>query len=124
MIWHPNGTLALKRGLITVFLSLALANAAPLQAEEDLDALEAVGTDTVGTDLTRVEGTSVYANEEEPRVLHIVPWQTPTIAQEDRRQLKIPDAEAVLQPIDVDQFRTHRQFRRTLDILDVDRSGP
>ena len=123
MTWHPIGS-ALKRGLSAVLFSLVLTNVAALQAEEDPEAPDAVSTDTVGTDLTRVEGTSVYANEEEPRILHIVPWQTPTVAQEDRRQLKIPDAEAVLQPIDVDQFRTHRQFRRTLDILDVDRSGP
>lgn len=78
----------------------------------------------VRASLTDVEGTSIHANEEEPRVLHIVPWQPPTLARRERTPPELSGVETLLRPIDVEAFRTHRRFRQTLDILNVDRSGP
>lgn len=82
------------------------------------------GLKDVRDSLTDVEGTSIHANEEEPRVLHIVPWQPPTLSRRERAPPELSGVETLLRPIDVEAFRTHRHFRQTLDILNVDRSGP
>ncbi|QCF26250.1 hypothetical protein [Hydrocarboniclastica marina] len=82
--------------------------------------------DSSGEDraLTDVDGISVHATEEEPRVLHIVPWQAPSIPARKRDDIGIPEIGDVLTPIEVETFRVHRHYRQTLDILNVDRSGP
>lgn len=100
-------------------LALALAllcQAAGVVADDQLE--------DVRPGLTEVEGTRIHASEEEPRVLNIVPWQPPTLSRRERQELALPGAEAVLQPLDVDAMRTHRHFRQTLDVLNVDRGQP
>lgn len=74
--------------------------------------------------LTDVSGISVHATEEEPRVLHIVPWQAPSVPARKRDDIGIPEIGEVLAPIEVEAFRVHRHYRQTLDILNIDRSGP
>lgn len=76
------------------------------------------------TSLTDVEGTSIYADEEEPRVRHSVAWQLPAPVQREPQAPDLSGAEGLLDPIDVEVFKTHRHFRQTLDILNVDRNGP
>lgn len=78
--------------------------------------------EALGASLTDVEGTRIHATEEEPRVLHIVPWQAPTIASRERQPLSVPDTGAVLHPLDLEVMQVHRQYRRTLNILDVESS--
>jgi hypothetical protein len=101
---------------LALVASLTLSYAAAVFADD--------GLEDVRDTLTDVEGTSIHANEEEPRVLHIVPWQPPTLRRRDRQALSLPGTEELLRPIDVEAFRTHRHFRQTLDVLNVDRNGP
>ncbi|PVY78282.1 hypothetical protein C8D92_102322 [Tamilnaduibacter salinus] len=62
----------------------------------------------------RVEGIAIRAADESPRVLHILPWQPPTIRRNEREPLS-PRAGNLLETVDPEAFRRHRSFRRTLD---------
>lgn len=103
-------TLGRRWGLLLLLGFSAGAPAAPGAVAEPVPEIPANA-------LTAVEGTRVHATEEEPRVLHIVPWQAPTLARRERQELSLPGADTLLQPLDIEVMRTHRQFRQTLDVL-------
>ena len=68
--------------------------------------------------LTEVEGISVRGSDEQPKVLHIVPWKPPTLQRRAKPELRTDSVETVLEPINPEALRTHRHFRNTLDVLD------
>jgi len=65
-----------------------------------------------------VEGISVRASDEQPRVLHIVPWQPPSLARRARPELRLEPLAPVLEPIEPETLEAHRRFRRTLHLLE------
>lgn len=62
----------------------------------------------------KVEGIAIRAADESPRVLHILPWQPPTIRRSEREPLSSA-AGNLLEPVNPEAFYHHRVFRRTLD---------
>ncbi|TBW50155.1 hypothetical protein EZI54_18575 [Marinobacter halodurans] len=63
-----------------------------------------------------VEGISVQADDDYPRVLNILPWQPPSISRRNREPLRLaPDG--LLDPVDPYALKRHGAFRRTLDPL-------
>ncbi|MFE8069703.1 hypothetical protein QQM79_01470 [Marinobacteraceae bacterium S3BR75-40.1] len=84
------------------------------------------GTSSVEEDrrsLTDVEGISVRASDEQPKVLNIVPWKPPTIQRRAKPELRTDSVEPVIKPIDPEAFQTHRRFRQSLDVLDSRGTG-
>ena len=99
-----------------IICSAVLFSSAAMSADDTLE--------DVRRSLTDVEGASIDATEEEPRVLYIVPWQLPRPAADERRVVPVPEADKLLEPIDLEALQMHQRFRQTLQILDNDRAGP
>lgn len=61
-----------------------------------------------------VAGIAPQTNDDDPRVLYILPWQPPTLPRRPRTRLndKAPDLK---QPVDPLTLERHRYFRNTLD---------
>lgn len=63
-----------------------------------------------------VEGISVRASDDYPRVLNILPWQAPSVSTRARDPLSM-EPSGLLDPIDPRVLQRHQQFRKTLDPL-------
>lgn len=71
-----------------------------------------------------VEGISVSVGEDNPRVLYIQPWQTPSLPRRPRAELE-SDAPRLIQSLDPLALERHRTFRQTLNplVLNPDRDS-
>lgn len=92
-----------KRWLALLVLSVAIG---PAPAAE-------VSSDESHTELS-IAGLSSSPGDDEPRVLHILPWQPPSIPRRPRSELNA-ESPGLLDPIDPVVFERHRRFRQTLD---------
>jgi hypothetical protein len=63
-----------------------------------------------------VEGISANIGEDNPRVLYILPWQTPSLPRRPRAELD-SDAPQLMQPLNPLVLERHRTFRQTLNPL-------
>ncbi|MDX1754914.1 MAG: hypothetical protein R3175_02535 [Marinobacter sp.] len=61
-----------------------------------------------------VAGISSAPGDDEPRVLHILPWQPPRVPRRPESELS-SQAPELLDPINPRVFERHRKFRDTLD---------
>ncbi|MDC0661913.1 hypothetical protein [Marinobacter sp. SS21] len=61
-----------------------------------------------------IAGTSAAAGEDEPRVLHILPWQPPSVARRPRSEFN-GKSPRLLAPIEPELFDRHRRLYQTLD---------
>lgn len=61
-----------------------------------------------------VSGIAQRSDDEEPRVLTILPWQPPTLPKRPKTELP-SDAPDLLAPRDPLTLERHRRFRQTLD---------
>lgn len=91
--------------LFTFFLALSPvgAQAAAEQAGEQSASLS-------------VEGISASIGEDNPRVLYILPWQTPSLPRRPRAELD-SDAPQLIQSLNPLVLERHRTFRQTLNPL-------
>lgn len=64
----------------------------------------------------QVEGISGSVGEDNPRVLYILPWQTPSLPRRPREDLD-SDAPQLIQPENPLVLERHRAFRQTLNPL-------
>jgi hypothetical protein len=60
-----------------------------------------------------IEGISASVGEDEPRVLTILPWRSPTLPRRPRAELESAAPELV-QPLDPFVLERHREFRGSL----------
>ncbi|HLT14046.1 MAG TPA: hypothetical protein VK006_08115 [Marinobacter sp.] len=63
-----------------------------------------------------VAGISASAGEDDPRILYILPWQTPSLPRRPRAELN-QAAPELMQPVSTTALENHRQFRETLNPL-------
>ncbi|WP_303289478.1 hypothetical protein [Marinobacter sp. SS5-14b] len=63
-----------------------------------------------------VAGLSASVGEDDPRILYILPWQTPSLPRRPRTELN-QAAPELLQPVSTTALENHRQFRETLNPL-------
>ncbi|MGC8119064.1 hypothetical protein [Marinobacter sp. VGCF2001] len=63
-----------------------------------------------------VRGLSAGPGEDDPRILYILPWQTPTLPRRPRTELN-QQAPQLLQAVPQPVLENHRQFRETLNPL-------
>jgi hypothetical protein len=63
-----------------------------------------------------VEGISASIGEDNPRVLYILPWQTPSLPRRPRAELD-SDAPQLIQSLNPLVLERHRTFRQTLNPL-------
>lgn len=63
-----------------------------------------------------VEGISASIGEDDPRVLYILPWQTPSLPRRPRADLD-GEAPQLIQPFNPIVLERHRAFRQTLNPL-------
>ncbi|WP_166259748.1 hypothetical protein [Marinobacter salicampi] len=61
-----------------------------------------------------VEGIGRRSDDEDPRVLNILPWQPPTLPKRPRTELN-SEAPELLSPVDPHTLERHRKFRQNLD---------
>ena len=79
----------------------------------------AEGTSTVGhsqQNVLQVQGLSAGTGEDDPRILYILPWQTPSLPRRPRTELN-QQALELLRPVPQPVLENHRQFRETLNPL-------
>ena len=79
----------------------------------------AEGTSTVGhsqQNVLQVQGLSAGTGEDDPRILYILPWQTPSLPRRPRTELN-QQAPELLHPVTQPVLENHRQFRETLNPL-------
>lgn len=79
----------------------------------------AEGTSTVGhsqQNVLQVQGLSAGTGEDDPRILYILPWQTPSLPRRPRTELN-QQAPELLRPVPQPVLENHRQFRETLNPL-------
>jgi len=69
-----------------------------------------------GPGVTEVRGISVHGTDEYPKVLNIVPWQTPTLTRRARPKLKA-DLGGLLNPVSPRVLERQRQFRKSLHLV-------
>src|SRR5690554_8071499 len=63
-----------------------------------------------------VAGISAGTGEDDPRILYILPWQTPSLPRRPRTELN-QQAPELLRPVPQPVLENHRQFRETLNPL-------
>ncbi|MGP4843232.1 hypothetical protein ACTXGQ_03795 [Marinobacter sp. 1Y8] len=85
-------------------------------AEANSQAPEAVKTPVSRPVALTVEGISVRASDDYPRVLNILPWQAPSVSTRSRDPLSM-EPSGLLEPVDPGVLQRHQQFRKTLDPL-------
>ncbi len=76
-------------------------------------------TSTVGhsqQNVLQVQGLSAGTGEDDPRILYILPWQTPSLPRRPRTELN-QQAPELLRPVPQPVLENHRQFRETLNPL-------
>lgn len=73
----------------------------------------ALATESETVALT-VEGITRHTGDDEPAVLHILPWQPPTLPRRSRAELEAGNDE-LLEPKDPLTLERHRRFRETLN---------
>jgi len=79
----------------------------------------AEGTSTVGhgqQNVLQVQGLSAGTGEDDPRILYILPWQTPSLPRRPSTELN-QQAPELLRPVPQPVLENHRQFRETLNPL-------
>ena len=64
----------------------------------------------------QVRGLSAGTGEDDPRILYILPWQTPSLPRRPRTELN-QQAPELLRPVPQPVLENHRQFRETLNPL-------
>lgn len=64
----------------------------------------------------QVRGLSAGTGEDDPRILYILPWQTPSLPRRPRTELN-QQAPELLHPVPQPILENHRQFRETLNPL-------
>ncbi|MDX1802373.1 MAG: hypothetical protein R3303_15685 [Marinobacter sp.] len=69
-----------------------------------------------------VTGIAPRTNDDDPRVLYILPWQPPTLPRRPRTRLN-DRAPGLKEPVDPLTLERHRYFRKTLD-PDIDAAVP
>ncbi len=69
-----------------------------------------------------VTGIAPRTNDDDPRVLYILPWQSPALPRRPRTRLN-DRAPELKQPVDPLTLERHRYFRNTLD-PDIDAAVP
>ena len=109
------------RWAMTILL-LVLSMTVPLRAAAAGSAVTATAQDEPTGEHSKnqvndVQGISVQANDEFPKVVNIVPWKTPTLSRRARPKLD-SNMDELLQPVDPEVLQTQRHFRQTLHILD------
>ncbi|ABC29419.1 hypothetical protein EUZ85_20985 [Hahella sp. KA22] len=70
-------------------------------------------------ELIELEGTALRGEQEQPKVLYLVPWGTP-----DSPAIEVPEPEkeldGALRPLDRQAFRQSLYYRKNLKIGDLD----
>ncbi|WP_245000291.1 hypothetical protein [Marinobacter daepoensis] len=80
-------------------------------------------TDMDNRDILRVSGVSAGAGEDDPGILYILPWQTPSLPRRPRAELG-RDAPELLAPVSEPVLENHRLFRQTLNPLVLEPPRP
>lgn len=94
-------------------LTLALALPPSLNGAE-APAGGTVAAEAAPSESMTVAGIARRSDDEDPRVLTILPWQAPTLPQRPRTDLA-DDAPELLAPADPLTLERHRRFRQTLN---------
>lgn len=104
-------------GCLLLLLLLGLATNSSARAEQVVNTPESPSGDLV------VQGISMGAGDDEPAILHILPWQEPDLP---RRPVTTLDRRApeLLQPVSADALENHRTFRETLNPLVLEPTAP
>lgn len=89
--------------MVAPLAQLALAENTATEAEASPPAL-------------KVTGISASAGGDDPRVLYILPWQSPSLPRRPRAALD-SDAPELMQPLSSQELENHRQFRESLNPL-------
>lgn len=106
--------------VLDVVVLLVMASAA-VRAADVID--ERAGTPDSPTGQPEVAGFAEFpGNDEDPRVLYILPWQAPTLPRKVDISLSA-EAPDLLQPVDPEALERHRLFRQTLN-PDLDSNLP
>ncbi len=105
---RPEMSLRLLLGLV-----LAAGLCGPIHAA-DLAADESVSREAAEGEGMTVLGIARRSDDEDPRVLTILPWQPPTLPRRPRTELPV-EAPELLAPVDPLTLERHRRFRQTLD---------
>ncbi|WP_372965532.1 hypothetical protein [Marinobacter sp.] len=63
-----------------------------------------------------VAGISASSGEDDPRILYILPWQTPSLPRRPRAELN-QNAPELMQPVSSTTLENHRLFRETMNPL-------
>ncbi|MCG8517102.1 MAG: hypothetical protein MI794_03810 [Pseudomonadales bacterium] len=85
-----------------------MATTLPVLAEETV-------TDTISrTHGLGVEGQASFNKDDDPRVLYILPWRSPSIPRRPRAALPAA-GDGFMSPLEPLTFERHRQFRQTLN---------
>lgn len=108
-------------GTIRLFLCAAclLGSDGVLAAGASPDDTKAPAAETRALTVT---GIAPQTNDDDPRVLYILPWQPPTLPRRPRTRLN-DRAPELKQPVDPLTLERHRYFRNTLD-PDIDAAVP
>lgn len=95
-----------------VFLLLTSSVCSASGVEDELSEVDSRGENEVRLS---IEGISARIGEDEPRVLTILPWRSPTLPRRPRAELQsvAPD---LVQPLDPLVLEHHRKFRRSLGV--------
>ena len=81
--------------------------------------VNAAGSEPQTTNTQRsleVAGISASAGEDDPRILYILPWQTPSLPRRPRAELN-QAAPELMQSVSTTAMENHRHFRETLNPL-------
>lgn len=106
------------RLLLACLLSVWGAGTPALAQEANANAQppESAGAPVAQPVALTVEGISVRASDDYPRVLNILPWQAPSVSTRARDPLSM-EPSGLLDPVDPVVLQRHQQFRKTLDPL-------
>lgn len=107
-----------QRLLLACLLSVWGAATPALAQEANANAQppESAGAPVAQPVALTVEGISVRASDDYPRVLNILPWQAPSVSTRARDPLSM-EPSGLLDPVDPVVLQRHQQFRKTLDPL-------
>lgn len=103
---------------IVFLLAMAVCTGA-FAAGTDPSSRQAVASPTGGSGAAlTIAGIQASSGEDDPRILYILPWQHPTLPRRPRTSLDT-ELPALMAPVDSRTLENHRQFRHTLNPLEL-----